>query len=457
MSDRAAASNGFGVFAQLTRALRHAPTHEALQFSIVNETRRLILYQRAVLLRAAAGGRLRVAAISGIPVVDRQSALVQWIERTATLLARDEKAARTLHPLDLTARPGGPFDATVESGWRDLGSGHALWCPLLAPSGELTGALWLERAGEPWREAEFLLIGELADAQAHALAALPGGRRVRRRHGVGPLAAALLAAVAAGLLAVPVRRSALAPAEIVAQNPEVIAAPIDGVLRSFAVKPNQTVAPGDLLFTLDDTDHRARVDVAAKALDVARVEYRQASQGALGGRRDAPKLASLEAQVALKEIELDNARRQLERTQARAGRAGVAVLPDTLEWIGRPVTTGERVMLVVDPAQAEARAWLPVRDAMPLEPGTPVRIFLDVDPLTPLDGRLVRANLEAEEVPGGGLAYRAVVALDGATPGGEAPPRIGLKGTARIEGDRVPLAFYLFRRPLAALRQAVGL
>ena len=38
----------------------------------------------------------------------------------------------------------------------------------------------------------------------------------------------------------------------------------------------------------------------------------------------------------------------------------------------------------------------------------------------------------------------------------EALRRIGLRGTARIEGDEVPLFLYLFRRPIAVLRQAVG-
>lgn len=450
MSDKSAGSGGFGIFAQLTRALRHATSQEALQFSIVNETRRLIAYQRAVLLRPAAG-RLRVAAISGVPAVERQAPLVRWIERAVGQLDRVEMPVNP-RALDLTQPP---FDGETASTWRELGSGSVLWCPLVPPDGSPVGALWLERP-DAWREPEIVLAGELADAQAHALVALAGPRRARggsawRRPALW-VGGAVLAAAA---LSIPVPRSALAPAEIVAQEPQVIAAPIDGVLRSFDVRPNQAVGPGDRLFTLDDTDRRARVEVAAKARDIARVEYRQASQGALGGRRDAPRLAALEAQVALKEIELENARRQLERTQAHAGRAGIAVLPDTLEWIGRPVAAGERVMLVVDPAQAEARAWLPVRDAMPLEPGTPVRIFLDIDPLTPLDGRLVRANLEAEELPGGILAYRAIVALDLVE--GVRPPRIGMKGTARIEGDRVPLALYLFRRPISALRQAIGL
>ena len=37
------------------------------------------------------------------------------------------------------------------------------------------------------------------------------------------------------------------------------------------------------------------------------------------------------------------------------------------------------------------------------------------------------------------------------------PPRIGLKGTAKVFGERVSLFYYLLRRPLAAARQFVGL
>ena len=36
------------------------------------------------------------------------------------------------------------------------------------------------------------------------------------------------------------------------------------------------------------------------------------------------------------------------------------------------------------------------------------------------------------------------------------PPRIGLKGTAKVFGERVSLFYYLLRRPLAAARQFVG-
>lgn len=446
------ATGGFGVFAQLTRALRHAAGRDALFFSIVNETRRLVPYRQAALLLDGGDGRLRVEAMSGVPVVNRQAPLVRWLESAAAAIARDPAAGD--RPLPIASDdPDRPYAAAIAEGRGNHGTGNVLWCPLVSPGGQLMGALWLERA-EAWREPEILLLAELTDAQAHALWTLSGwraGTRGRWRR----LAFRAAAAVAiVGFMAVPVHRAALAPVEITPRDPEVVAAAIDGVVRSFQVQPNQRIEAGDPLFRLDDTDRRAQVEVAGKALEIARAELRQASQGALGGRRDAPRLAALEAEVALREVELEHAREQLGRTQARAGRGGVALVPDPQDWIGRPVATGERVMLVADPAEVQARAWLPVRDAMPLRPGAPVRLFLDVDPLTPLDGRLVHANHDAEQVPDGGMAYRVTIALD-ADAGGPAP-RIGLTGTARIEGDRVPLFLYLFHRPIAALRQSIG-
>lgn len=445
-----AAAGGFGVFAQLTRALRHADSIEALRFSIVNETRRLVNYRQASLLLDRGDGVWRVEALSGIPVVERQAPMVRWLEQVAATVRAGPAAPGQIRPLDPSGQ--GALGALLAEGRGAFGVVYPLWCPLVAPGGQPLGVLWLDRP-EPWREPEALLAGELVDAQAHALLALSGGHR--RPSWRRPAVWLALAAVVLALLALPARRAALAPVEIVPRDPEVVAAPIDGVVRTFQVRPNQTVAAGDPLFVLDDTDRRAKADVAEKALEIARGEYRQASQGALGGRRDAPKLASLEAQIALKEVELENARQQLDRTQARAGTPGIAIMPDPQEWIGRPVTTGERVMVIADPAKTEARAWLGVRDVLPLEPGAPVRLFLDADPLSPVDGRVVRAGHDAEEVPGGALAYRVTVALDPAA-AGRAALRIGLKGTARIEGDRVPLFLYLFRRPISALRQAIG-
>jgi hypothetical protein len=59
---------------------------------------------------------------------------------------------------------------------------------------------------------------------------------------------------------------------------------------------------------------------------------------------------------------------------------------------------------------------------------------------------------EAISRPDGTLAHR-VRAILAET---DHRPRLGVKGTARIDGERVPLIWWLFRRPLTVVRQTLG-
>jgi hypothetical protein len=60
---------------------------------------------------------------------------------------------------------------------------------------------------------------------------------------------------------------------------------------------------------------------------------------------------------------------------------------------------------------------------------------------------------EAQQLPDGHFAYR----LRAAIPSREALHRVGLKGTAKITGDWVPAVYWILRKPIAALRNFVGL
>jgi hypothetical protein len=66
---------------------------------------------------------------------------------------------------------------------------------------------------------------------------------------------------------------------------------------------------------------------------------------------------------------------------------------------------------------------------------------------------LTQASYEAELTPENILAYRILADFTDT----DDMPRIGLQGTAKIYGERITLFFYLFRRPIATLRQYIGL
>ncbi|MFC5695333.1 efflux RND transporter periplasmic adaptor subunit [Pseudomonas sp. GCM10022186] len=426
----------FALFLGLEQQARQAASTEQLAFAMVNDGQALFGFRHAALLIAG-----KVRALTGISLVEPNAPFVAFVERAAgQLLGQgllDESSSVDAARLDQQCR----------ADWQALSAAQAFWLPLKDRDGAVFGGLWLARE-QPFNEAEQTLLVQLGGTYAHAWLALEPRKPWRLRW---PKKKRL--ALAAGLcllLLVPVRQSVLAPAEVVPRGGRVVAAPLDGVIAEFLVKPNQNVAAGDLLVRFDATSLKAQADVAERALGVAEAELKASTQRAFADAESSARIDLLAARVEQKRAERDYARQLLARSEVRAERSGIAVFADAERWTGKPVQTGERLMQIADPAQAELRIELPVGDAIALQPGAEVALFLDSDPLDRHSARLERAAYEAETTAAGKLAYR----LDAAF--AEAPPRIGLRGTAKLFGERAPLAYYLLRRPLAALRQGLG-
>ncbi|WP_451988215.1 efflux RND transporter periplasmic adaptor subunit [Azospirillum endophyticum] len=454
--------NGLLMLLELQRQAWRQATAPELRYHIVNQTRRLIAYRQAAFLTVGERGRATLEAVSNIAVLEPNAPFAQWLEAAVRAVAAGDQA-QAVHVVDPAALP-----AAVRAAWGEWGPAQVLWCPLRKPEAPREGmpgaaadsrtkavpppaGLWLGR-DDPWTDGEILLLSHLAEGYGHAWWALSGKRAKGQglRRALLPLLVLLLVA---GALAIPVPMSTLAPAEIQTSNPVIVAAPLDGVIDRFHVQPNETVAAGQPLFSFESTVLRSRFEVARKGLTQAEAELLSASQAAFADPQTKARVAQLRAQVELRRAEMTLAREMLDRVTVKADRAGIAVFTDVNDWLGKPVSVGERVLTLADPQAPEIDIMVPVGDALVLEPGSPVELFLNVDPLHPLQARLVHASYEAGLSAAGVLSYRVKAALEA----GEAPPRIGLRGTAKILGERVPLALYLFRRPLALLRQSLGI
>jgi HlyD family secretion protein len=132
------------------------------------------------------------------------------------------------------------------------------------------------------------------------------------------------------------------------------------------------------------------------------------------------------------------------------------VFGDVNDWQGKPVVTGERVALLADPNNPGVLVYLPVADAINLGQGATVRLYLQVAPLTPLAAQISQTSYQSVLSPEGVASYRLRAKFVDLDPEQTALARIGLKGTAKIYGDNATLGYYLFRRPLSALRELTG-
>lgn len=418
----------------------------ALRFTIVNETHALAAYRQAVLFEGTAG-RLKLVAASGLVSVAEDSPFAVWVAQFTRRLPQDGQ----MHRIDFA-------DAaeTDQPGWAEWLPEHLLLVPLKDRGGMALGVVLYARETE-WTERDMALLERLHLNYGHCLGSLHqaqlrrwtsrlwGWTQGRRRNLT--LAALVLA------LFIPVRMSVLAPAEVIALNAVAVAAPQEGVIGSFGMAPNSRVRKGDLLFSLDDTVIQNRREVALKALEVAKVDAHVAQQKAFDDIRGRADLAMLTGRVREKEAELAAVDALTQRVEVRADRDGVAVFADVNDWLGRPVQTGERVLQLAQPEDAGMLVWLAVPDAINLEPGAPVQLFLHTDPLRPRAGEVIEASYQATLSPDEVASYRLKARFEE----GQNLPRIGLRGTARISGEWVTLGYYLFRRPIAAAREWSGL
>lgn len=433
---------------QLERMVRSARTQQELQFLIVNETRRLIPYRQAVLLTppTLSSQHYEVRAVSSVPVVDRAAPFPQWVER----LIRELRGTSPNHSIVHVTEADCP--AQLRPDWREFTAGHGLWCPLKHPDEQILGGLWLTR-DQPWQQHEVTVLQRLVEAYAYAWRAVGPSKSHRWRWGLSRTTTWLLAAMMAGALAIPVPMSTLAPAKIVAKDPIIVSAPIDGVIAEIIVPPNSSVSKGDVLFRYEDTTFRNEYHLAERNLDVAMAQYRRSAQGSFVDANHKADVPLLKAEVQLRETERNYAHEQLTKVEVMAEQAGLLLYTDKSDWIGKPVVVGQRIMELANPQQLEVRIDLPIEDAIVLGEGTPVALFLNANPFSSVPATVSHASYHAEVLPNNTLAYRVTAKLE------QNPSefRIGWQGSAKIYGQQVTLFTYLFRRPISLIRPWIGL
>lgn len=426
---------------------RDAQTEPELVFLAANEMRKLTRARQVFVLREKSGMGFTVEGVNSLDSVDRDSPLIRWVERMV-------KQLRKLDGIDGQREFSLPaYCEQNEEETKTYPFKEFVWLPFKLKDDTVFGGVLLARE-QQWHEGDLVIAKRLAATFSHAWAAITGTRRLRSKGRTRKVLAAGALSCIAIAMAIPVPISALAPAEIVSARPFVVTAPIDGVIDKVFVSPNARVRKGEPILKFVDVALRNKLAVAESETIVARSQLRRYSQSAFDDPEAKRELRTALSQLDLKTTEANFARQLLSKSIVNAQTSGVLVFNDKKTWIGRPVVVGERIMEIADPREVRLKVELPVDDAIVIGKSGRVKVFLDSDPLNPLEAKVVRAAHEARKTTGDVLAYEIIAQF---SEGNAKPPRLGVRGTAQIYGENAPVFFYLFRRPLSALRQKLGL
>lgn len=429
-----AAPSTMGILLGWEAVLRRQPTVPELLYFIANETRTLIGYDQAfVLKRSVTHKGWRIETASSLTAVDRNAPAIRAIE---------DALADIDTPTDL--------DAPDVEALADYPFRHWLFHPLVNRDGDAFGAILIGRS-HPFDSVEASRLERVAETAQHGWLALTANRPVRRAPRLSRRQRRIAMAAVALVLIFPVRLSALAPVEVVAAKPYIVTAPFSGVVTTMAVAPSGRVAKGQELLRFDDVKLRNELSLAGERLQVAQAKVDEVSAASFKDNTQSRGISIAQAEHRLAKAEYDYARDMLDRAHVRSPIAGMAIYTDRREWEGRAVEVGQPIMEVSDPRQVRYRVDLPVKEQMRLEPGSKVSVWLDSQPLWAQSATLSGSSYQARPAADGTLAF----ALD-AMPSDGALPRIGSRGTARVRGPWAPLGYAMLKRPIASVRQYFG-
>ena len=431
----------------LEKKTREAKSKDELNFLVVNETREIIDYTTSFLLLKSPTDKFHVEAVSDIASVDRTAPLITFVENIV-----NHKSNQNLKEIELVDLD--KFSKKIKKQKPKNIPQYLLRIPIFSPQRGLQGFLLLAR-NEIFSENENELISHLSRTYGHAYNTFLANYSIRdffKKNFTGKKRWITISVIILIFL-FPVRMTSTAPVEVVAKNPFLITSPFDGVVKKIVADNNDQTKPGELLVLLEDIDLLNEFNLAKQALQVSEKELLRTRQSSFTDNEQKSRLAELMAQVDLKRVELSSAERKLKNSKIYAEKKGVVIVDRKSDWQGKPVSVGEKILTIADPANIEFLIWLPVKDSIVINENANANIFLDINPMSSYKGKILRSTYEPELSPEEVLSYKLVSSFEG----NKDTPRIGLRGTAKVYGDRTILFYYLFRKPITFIRQLIGI
>ena len=417
---------------------------ESLVFIILNDTVRMIRYDRA-LLWDLGETKPKLLGISGESKINKSAPLVQkWSEAVQNIKYPSKAQILT-------------FSAQAQSQPQEAqNKATMLWLPI-SVDGRVTLGLWLElwniqQETTPPQEMINLLMNFLMPAYGAAWEKFYPKyfhqKSLIRR--VKYFALASIVLLVGLFVQIPLR--IVAPCEVVPKQPYLITAPLEGIIEEIHVQPGDTVKEGELLFEYDKRVPMQKLEVARKNVEILQSEVKRASTLGLEDPTALTELAIFTLKLQKGKSDLALAEYYANRLRVVAPEKGLVMIDNPDEWRGKPVRVGEKIIAITDPKRSKIRIWLAENDNIQLNMETPITVFLNIDP-----GKNRKAKITyiaSESLISDKHIPSFVAEAEWIDPQNDI--KLGLKGTAILYGEKVPLFYFILRKPWATIRNFFG-
>jgi putative peptide zinc metalloprotease protein len=228
-----------------------------------------------------------------------------------------------------------------------------------------------------------------------------------------------------------------------------VKAPVAGLIRKVTVREDVSVPAGSVLAVLHNPEIEAQAEMVASQLNLA-----ESSQRAALARSDFGASERYLQEIQRLGAEKAEADRKREQLVLRAPFTGVIATPQIEQRVGEYLTEGEPFALLVDRQAMRARVLVQDRELEDVHQGAAVSLKLRSYPFRTFSGTIRQimpaasserplAEPNKVERKGQELTNFFEVVMEFPNPNGEL--KEGMTGTARISGQRYPVAVRALR------------
>lgn len=410
---------------ELQRQAQEAESKDYLVHLIVNETIKLIPYNRSIFW----DGEI-IKKISGTDIFDGNS---KYAQATLTKIKNISNRASIENPV-----------------LQDEGKG--VYLSFQTPREGFVGGVYLERE-KAFDDAEIRILEELSVTFARLLALW----KYRDTSGFyGSFSSLKKKQKYIWMLCIlscflPVRMTITAPMEIIPRDADVITIPYDGLMDEIMVNPGDTVKEGDILAVMEQDSLKLQTEMTEQEMEITQQSIFRLQRESLTMPEKKAQLVELQQDLEAKKIASNYAKILKERAQIKSDRDGIAIFSESVSMKGKPLRAGDKLMMIANPKEYDVFVRVPIEAMVPIDQSARVSFFMNTSPFLSHEGNIKSIGYQAGIDPDGLMTYKILVN----TPTDNL--RIGAKGTAKIYGGWTILSYAVLRRPLLTVRNLMGI
>jgi HlyD family secretion protein len=231
--------------------------------------------------------------------------------------------------------------------------------------------------------------------------------------------------------------------EIVPSKEHIYFAPYSGIIKKCYFKDSNQVTSGQTVIVYKDEQIKFKLATAKNNLAKTQAEYERILHKSFADKSYLSQLKLLKLQQHEAEIAINENRWFLNEGQLKAKQAGILSIDEAETLAGKAVNAGEKLFEILTNDGMAAKITVDEKDAAVLSSKKPrVVLFLHTRPESPMTGETMIISPKPELTDLKTYCYTIKMEL----PEKYYPQlKCGMRGIARISGDRVSLGYYLFK------------